>query len=164
MDIHVNHVPKLIKWKNKTTIIDFIARFYSPSVLLIALLTMFQYIDAKNIWILVPIAIKSALIQSYYVWIRWKKDFMYLAEVEYVIPKLTTACIIGTETIVQSFINLIMYWSFQADHIEIDRSLQPRLWVMAIFILLLVHILQWKMSARKMDALIRRTYEHVSPV
>ena len=164
MDIHVNHVPKLIKWKNKTTVIDFMARFYSPSVLFVALLTMFQFIQAKNIWLLVPIAVKSALVQSYYTWVRWKKDFMYLAEVEYVIPKKTTVCIIGTETIIQTGVNLTMYWAFQADHIELERSLQAKLWVISILILLLVHLFQWKLSARKMDALIRRTYEHVSTV
>jgi predicted phosphoadenosine phosphosulfate sulfurtransferase len=169
MDIHINHVPKLIKWKNKTTLIDFMNRFYTPSIFIMAFLTMFGFIDTTNIWILIPLAITSALIQSYYVWIRWKKDFMYLAEIEYVIPMITTTGIICTETMIQSIANMLIYWCLQdipytIEKMGMSRSIQSTVWLLSILLLLAIHIIQWKLSARKMDALIRRTYEHVSPV
>jgi len=168
--IHIDHAPKLIKWKNKATFIEFIHRFYSPSLFVVAFLSAFDLIHSAysySIILLVVIAFLSSIIISYSSWVRWKKDFIYLAERETPIPWKTSAIIIIAECILQFLVSIISFWWVSRvpacinEWTGIGRSNQRYAWTILLICTFIFHIVVWKKSSKEMDKCLRQTYDHL---
>lgn len=168
--IHIDHAPKLIKWKNKAAFIEFINRFYSPSLFVVAFLTAYDLIDTTysySIFLLAVIAFLSSIVISYSSWVRWKKDFIYLAERETPIPWKTSAIIILAECMLQFLVSIISFWWVSRvptcinDWIGVSRHDQRYAWTVLLVCTFFLHILVWKQSSKEMDKCLRQTYSHL---
>jgi len=168
--IHVDHAPKLIKWKNKTAIIEFGNRFYSPSIFIVAFLSAFDFIYPSYLWLFIIITVASSAFVSYTSWIRWKKDFIYLAEQEVNVPTKTAVLILGTECLLQILVSILSFWWIS--HIPacvsvwtgLTRATQAVVWICLLVFTFLFHIFVWKRSSREMDICLRNTYSHLETV
>lgn len=163
--IHVNHAPKLIKWKNKRAILEFTNRFYSPSVFIVSFLSAFDFIGNQyTIFILATISIFFSIYISYHAWIRWKRDFIYLAERETKIPWKTACVVFAAECILQLLASILSLWwiSKVPECIPYERRTQAYMWLTVLFITFLCHIIFHKKISKEMDECLRNTYEHVN--
>lgn len=168
--IHIDHAPKLIKWKNKAAMVEFIHRFYSPSLFVVAFLTAYDLIHASysyTIFILGLIAFLSSVFISYSSWVRWKKDFIYLAERETPIPWKTSAIIILAECTLQFLVSVISFWwvsrvpACVEEWIGLNRYNQRYAWTVLLVFTFFFHILVWKKASKEMDNCLRQTYDHL---
>lgn len=165
--IHVDHAPKLIKWKNKTTVIEFANRFYSPSIFFVAFLSAFNFVQPNYLWLFICITIASSVFISYSAWRKWKKDFIYLAEQETDVPIKTIILIVGTECILQCFVSIVSFWWISGiPHcIEVwsgaSRKTQGFVWLSTVIFTFLFHIFVWKYSSKEMETCLRNTYSHL---
>jgi len=166
--IHVSHAPKLIKWKNKTAILEFCNRFYSPAIFIVAVLSAYRLIEyTYSLPVLLLLALASSLIVSYSAWIRWKKDFFYLAEKEQNIPVRTTSIIVATECLLQFFVSIISFWWISGVPLCIknwtgmERNTQAYVWTSVLILTFIMHLVAWKQSSKEMYKCLRETYEHL---
>ncbi len=169
--IHIDHAPKLIKWKNRAAIMEFGNRFYSPSIFIVAFMSAFRLIDyTYSLPILVGIALLSSVFVSYTSWIRWRKDFIYLAERETPIPNKTTVIILGAECILQFLVSIISFWWISKvprcvkQWTGLERTMQGGIWAGLLVATFVLHIFVWKLSSKEMDKCLRDTYDHLENV
>jgi hypothetical protein len=167
--IHVNYASKFLKWKHKTTFIELIHRFYSPTVFLVMGLSAFnaitytQYIGI----LLIIISFFSSIMVSWFSWERWKKDFMYLAESEREIPKSTTYFIVFCEFVVQFLVSIASFWWISQIPEQVflwtglERYTQAILWSVLLLFIFVLHIVLWKKSSKEMERLLTTTYQHL---
>jgi len=166
--IHIDHAPKLIKWKNKAAVVEFGNRFYSPSVFVVAFLSAFHFIDyTYSLPVLICIALLSSVFVSYTSWVRWRKDFIYLAERELPIPPKTTILILGTECLLQFLVSIISFWWISKvphcvkEWTGLERTTQGYIWAVILTLTFGLHIFVWKLSSKEMDKCLRDTYDHL---
>jgi hypothetical protein len=166
--IHVSHAPKLIKWKNKTALLEFTNRFYSPAIFIVGLLSAYRLIEyTYALPILIILAILSSIVISYSAWHRWKKDFFYLAEKEQNIPRRTTIVIVLTECVLQFLVSIISFWWISgvpaciASWTDLNRITQAYVWTSLLVFTFVMHIVAWKRSSKEMYRCLRETYEHL---
>lgn len=167
--IHVNYASKFLKWKHKTTFIELIHRFYSPTVFIVMGLSAFNVIKyTKYIGtLIVIISLVSSLIVSWSSWERWKKDFMYLAESERHIPRSTTYCIVFCEFTVQFLVSIASFWWISQIPEQVflwtglERYTQAIIWSLLLIFIFLLHVVLWKKSSKEMERLLTTTYEHL---
>jgi len=168
--IHIDYAPKLLKWKNKTAIIEFANRFYSPSIFIVAFLSAFNLIHhtyAHTFPLLLCIAFVSSIFVAYTSWIRWRKDFIYLAEREVTIPVKSSVLILATECILQFLVSIISFWWISkvpqcvTTWTELNRNTQSYVWGGMLLFTFLFHIYVWKRSSKEMDKCLRDTYDHL---
>ena len=166
--IHIDHAPKLIKWKNKAAVVDFGNRFYSPSVFVVAFLSAFQLIDySYSLPFLLLIAALSSVFVSCTSWTRWKKDFVYLAERELPIPLKPSVIILGSECVLQFLVSIISFWWISGvphcieQWTRLQRTAQGYIWMVTLTLAFFLHIFVWKLSSKEMDKCLRETYDHL---
>lgn len=166
--IHIDHVPKLIKWKNKAAIAEFANRFYSPAVFIVAFLSAFNMISyTYSLPFLILIAFLSSIFVTYTTWNKWKRDFVYLAERETPIPIETTCTVLGAECSLQFMVSIISFWWISKvpqciqQWTGLERLAQAWTWIVVLILTFVTHIYAWKNSSREMDKCLRETYEHI---
>lgn len=166
--LHVDYAPKLIKWKNRVAFLEFANRFYSPVLFIAAFLSAFDWLQHDYaIWLLPLLSIISSVCIAYYSWKRWKKDFIYLVEDNTIVPCKSFLKILIGETILQFFVSILSFWWISGVPACIqhwtgsDRRQQAYMWSMLSIVILIAHVLQWKMNSKEMDSIIRNTYDHL---
>ena len=167
--IHIDYAPKLIKWKNRTAFIEFTHRFYSPALFIVAFLSAFEWISYEYAWWLLPtLALISSIGISYYAWKRWKKDFIFLVEVNHNVPMTSCFKILMTEIILQFLVSILSFWWISGvpncvtRWFGYGRLVQAYLWSGLSILVFILHLIQWNMSSREMDKIIRDTYDHLN--
>ena len=166
--IHVDYAPKLIKWKNRVAVLEFINRFYSPVIFIAAFLSAFDWLHYDYaIWLLPLLSIISSVCIAYYSWKRWKKDFIYLVEDKTMIPCKSFLKILIGETILQFFVSILSLWwisgvpTFIQHATGGDRRQQAYSWSILFVIVFIAHVTQWNMNSTEMDKIVRNTYDHL---
>lgn len=167
--IHVDYVSKFMKWKHKTTFIEFINRFYSPTIFVVMGLSAFGVINyTYSAPFILGMALISSCLVAYASWNRWKKDFMYLAERNCEIPIAVTVFIVGYESVLQFMVSIISFWWISGvPHCVfmwygIERETQAYIWIVLLIAVFILHIILWKKSSKEMERLLKTTYEHLN--
>jgi len=164
LPIHIDHAPKLIKWKNKTVILEFEKRFYSPLLFIVAFLSAFKWLTMPTVLAICAI---SAAVISYLSWQRWKRDFVYLAEREKIVPYTTCVFIVFAEYLLQFIVSVLsVWWTSNVPGkvyalTGLQRNIQGYLWCSMVMIAWVLHLTLWKLSSKEMERCLRTTYEHV---
>ena len=166
--IPVDSVSKVMKWKHKTTVIDFLNRFYSPSMFIVMTCSAFDLIDYTYAGpLIILLALLSSVVVSYWAWERWKKDFWYLAETNYKIPWSVTIFIVLCESTLQFLVSIASFWWIsRVPHCifkwyGIERHIQAYMWAILLIIVFFLHLLLWKRSSKEMERLLKTTYGHL---
>ena len=166
--IHVDYVSKFMKWKHKTTFIEFLNRFYSPSMFIVMTCSAFDLIDYTYAGpLIILLALLSSVVVSYWAWERWKKDFWYLAETNYKIPWSVTIFIVLCESTLQFLVSIASFWWIsRVPHCVfkwygIERHTQAYMWVLLLILVFFLHLLLWKRSSKEMERLLKTTYGHL---
>ena len=104
------------------------------------------------------------LLFMYYSWKRWKKDFIYLVEDNTVVPCKSFLKILIGETILQFFVSILSFWWISGVPACIqhwtgsNRRQQAYIWSILSIVVLIAHVVQWKMNSKEMDS---NTYDHL---
>ena len=167
--IHVDYVSKFMKWKHKTTFIEFMNRFYSPTLFIVMTLSAFDAIHyTYSAPLIILMAFVSSILVAYSSWTRWKKDFMYLAERNCDIPLGVTVFIVGYESVLQFLVSIVSFWWISGvpecifKWYGIERSVQAYMWLALLIAVFILHVILWKKSSKEMERLLKTTYEHLA--
>ena len=132
-----------MKWKHKTTFIEFLNRFYSPSMFIVMTCSAFDLIDYTYAGpLIILLALLSSVVVSYWAWERWKKDFWYLAETNYKIPWSVTIFIVLCESTLQFLVSIASFWWIsRVPHCVfkwygIERHTQAYMWVLLLILVM----------------------------
>ncbi len=152
-----------IKARQRKMIHDFFARFYTPFSFIVWFFVGMDVDTCQNIpAIIMIIAGSAALFNAYHTFNQWKTDIKLITSNQTPTYKIS-GVIFFTDFIIHLICICLSFWWIDDLHtcIVFEKHQQFYIWFSFFVISMVLHVMQYNISQRRIDKITRESYKHV---
>ena len=157
---------KCCKARTRALVRKFFSRFYTPFSFIIWFLVVAQVNTCENIpFCIIIISLLAAFFNAVATFNKWRSDIKLITENQSLHTSFSGSVFVS-DFIIHFICIVLSFWWIDDIHecIPIDRYQQSITWVILFVFVLCLHMVQYKITEKRIDYVTRQAYRHVDEV